>query len=90
MRSFLDFDFVNLALTPMFLFSATFFPLSEYPDALATVVRWTPLYQGVALCRALTTGEVHLGLFQNAAYLLVLVVVGVVVASRRIDGLLRS
>ena len=90
MRSFLDFDFVNLAITPMFLFSATFFPLSEYPDALATVVRWTPLYQGVALCRALTTGEVHAGLLGHAAYLLVLVVVGVVVASRRIDGLLRS
>ena len=90
LRSILDFDFVNLAITPMFLFSATFFPLSEYPDALATVVRWTPLYQGVALCRALTTGEVHAGLLGHAAYLLVLVVVGVVVASRRIDGLLRS
>ena len=31
LRSFLDFDFVNLAITPMFLFSATFFPLSRLP-----------------------------------------------------------
>ena len=35
MRSWIDFDFVNLALIPMFLFSATFFPLSQYPDAVA-------------------------------------------------------
>ena len=26
MRSFLDFDYVNLAIVPLFLFSATFFP----------------------------------------------------------------
>jgi len=90
MRSFLDFDFVNLAVTPMFLFSATFFPLSEYPGWLAAVVQATPLYQGVALCRALTTGEVGPGLLVHVAYLAVMVVVGVSVAGRRIDDLLRS
>lgn len=89
MRSFLDFDFINLAITPMFLFSATFFPLDQYPASVATVVRFTPLYQGVALCRALTTGEVHLGLLWHVAYLVVLVAVGVTVAGRRIDTLLR-
>lgn len=89
MRSFLDFDFVNLAITPMFLFSATFFPLDQYPDTVATIVGFTPLYQGVALCRALTTGEVHLGLLAHVAYLVVLVAIGVTVAGRRIDTLLR-
>jgi lipooligosaccharide transport system permease protein len=89
MRSFLDFDFVNLAITPMFLFSATFFPLDQYPPAVATVVRFTPLYQGVALCRALTTGEVHLGLLLHVAYLAVFAAVGMAVAGRRIDQLLR-
>jgi lipooligosaccharide transport system permease protein len=90
MRSFLDFDFVNLAITPMFLFSATFFPLDEYPGWIATVVQLTPLYQGVALCRAFTTGEVDAGLLVHVAYLVVMVVVGVAVAGRRIDALLRS
>ncbi len=89
MRSFLDFDFINLAITPMFLFSATFFPLDQYPSGVAAVVRITPLYQGVALCRALTTGEVHVGLLGHVAYLAVLAVVGVAVAGRRIDSLLR-
>ena len=31
MRSFLDFDYVNLAIVPLFLFSATFFPLVAVP-----------------------------------------------------------
>src|SRR3546814_5689643 len=82
MRSYLDFSFVNLAITPMFLFSATFFPLSEYPGWIAGVVRATPLYQGVALCRALTTGEVEAGLLVHVAYLAAMVAVGVAVAGR--------
>ena len=90
MRSFLDFDFINLAIMPMFLFSGTFFPLEQYPDAVADVVRFTPLYQGVALCRALTTGEVHPGLGWHVAYLAVFALVGVAVGGRRIDTLLRS
>ena len=32
MRSFIDFDLVNLVIIPMFLFSGTFFPVSQYPD----------------------------------------------------------
>ena len=60
MRSWIDFDFVNLALIPMFLFSATFFPLSQYPEGLQWVMRCTPLYQGVALERALATRRLDL------------------------------
>ena len=89
MRSFLDFDFINLAITPMFLFSATFFPLDRYPDGIGTAVQFTPLYQGVALCRALTTGEVDAGLFVHVAYLAILTVVGIAVGGRRLDTLLR-
>ena len=47
MRSWQDFDILNLAILPMFLFSATFFPLSTYPDWLEWVIRATPLYNGV-------------------------------------------
>ena len=90
LRSFLDFDFVNLAIIPMFLFSATFFPLERYPAGVEQLVQLTPLYQGVALCRAFTTGEVHVGLLVHVAYLLAFVGVGVMVASRRIDALLRT
>ena len=81
MRSWVDFDYVNLALVPMFLFSATFFPLSRYPEALQVVVKVTPLYQGVALLRGLTLGVVSWTMLLNVLYLAVMGVIGVRVAT---------
>jgi lipooligosaccharide transport system permease protein len=89
MRSFLDFDYVNLAIVPLFLFSATFFPLSRYPAGLEAIIRVTPLYQGVVLERSLVLGDVHWSLFLNAAYLLVMGTVGVRIAGRRLGRLLQ-
>jgi lipooligosaccharide transport system permease protein len=89
MRSFLDFDYVNLAIVPLFLFSATFFPLSRYPAGLEAIIRVTPLYQGVVLERSLVLGDVHWSLLLNAAYLLVMGVVGVRIAGRRLGRLLQ-
>lgn len=88
MRSFIDFDYVNLALVPLFLFSATFFPLSRYPDALQWVVRCTPLYQGVELERSLVLGDVRWTLLVHVAYLLLMGTVGVNIAARRLGRLL--
>lgn len=88
MRSWQDFDILNLAILPMFLFSATFFPLSTYPDWLQTVIQATPLYHGVDLLRALTTGTVGSGQLVNVAYLAVLGLVGTWIASRRVETLL--
>ncbi len=86
MRSWTDFDFVNLALIPMFLFAATFFPLSQYPTGLLWVVRCTPLYQGVALERGLTTGQLTWTMLLNVAYLAVMGTVGLRIATRRLEG----
>jgi len=89
MRSFLDFDYINLAIVPLFLFSATFFPLSQYPPALETFIRVTPLYQGVVLERALVLGELHWTLLLNVAYLATMGTVGLRIASRRLGRLLQ-
>lgn len=88
-RSWLDFDVVNVAVISMLLFSATFFPLEEYPDWLAAVIEWTPLYQGVRLCRAFTLGDVDAGLLVPIAYLLAMTALGVAVSSRRLAARLR-
>jgi lipooligosaccharide transport system permease protein len=90
MRSWVDFDYITLAVQPMFLFSATFFPLSTYPDAVQWLVRATPLYHGVALERALMLGEVGWGVLGHVAYLVVLGAIGVVGAARRLERLLLS
>ena len=51
----------RFAIIPMFLFSGTFFPISQLPTWLEVVAYCTPLYHGVALCRDLTLGQVGLG-----------------------------
>jgi lipooligosaccharide transport system permease protein len=90
LRSFVDFDLVQLVIVPMFLFSATFFPLEEYPDAVGSVVQLTPLYQGVHLCRSLVLGDVGWGLLVPVAYLVVMAAVSVVVAGRRLTRILTA
>jgi lipooligosaccharide transport system permease protein len=88
MRSWQDFDLVQLALMPMFLFSTTFFPLTVYPDAVQVAVRCMPLYHAIEIMRALCTGFVDVSLLGHLAYFAVMVVVGVVVAARRLGTLL--
>jgi len=88
MRSWMDFDYINLAIQPMFLFSATFFPLATYPPVAQWLVQATPLYHGVALERAVMLGEVTGGLLWHVAYLVVFGLVGLVGTARRIERLL--
>jgi lipooligosaccharide transport system permease protein len=88
MKSWQDFEYVQLAIIPMFLFSATFFPITAFDGALRWVVEATPLYRGVALCRELTTGALSLDSAVSVVYLLVMGTVGLMVASRRFDKLL--
>jgi len=83
-----DFDLVMLGLTPLFLFSATFFPVTRYPPALQVVVQFSPLYRGVDLVRALTTGNLSPVQLVDVAFLLALGVAGIAVTSRRLGRLL--
>ena len=89
MRTWTDFDYVNLAIIPMFLFSATFFPITQYPPAVQFVVKLTPLYQGVALERGLCLGQLQWTMLLNAAYLVVMGALGIRVATRRLRMLLQ-
>jgi lipooligosaccharide transport system permease protein len=88
MRTWQDFEWITLATVPMFLLSATFYPITTYPPALQTIVRWTPLYQVVDLVRSLTTGALHPGLVWNLLYLVVIGAVGLSVARSRLGTLL--
>jgi lipooligosaccharide transport system permease protein len=88
MRSWQDFDLVTLAILPMFLFSATFYPVSTYPPVARWLVEVTPLYHAVALIRSLTLGTVGWSLLGHLAYLAGMGLVGVAVAGRRLERLL--
>ena len=73
----------RFAFVPMFLFSATFFPLSAYPASLRPVVQFFPLYHGVALVRAAAYGRGSLGTeTAHLAVLLVMAAAGVLLGRR--------
>jgi len=88
MRTWQDFEFLQLVMLPMFMFSATFYPITVYPTAIQWLVRVLPLYNGISLIRALMTGSVGWVQLVNIAYLATLGIVGMIVASRRVDRLL--
>jgi lipooligosaccharide transport system permease protein len=88
MRSWTDFDLVQLVTMPLFLFSATFFPLAVYPPAIRPLVQLSPLYHGTTLLRSLTLGTADWGDLGHVAYLLAITVAGLIVATRRLKTLL--
>ena len=88
MKTWQDFDLIQLVILPLFLFSATFYPIETYPEALRVVIQLTPLYQGVDLIRALTVGAIGPILLFHVAYLAVMGIGGLLIVSRRLDRLL--
>lgn len=60
---------MTLVVFPLFLFSGTFFPVSQYPGFLQPIVRATPLFHSASLMRDLTTGAVTGGTLLHVAYL---------------------
>ena len=88
MRSWQDFDMVQLVTLPLFLFSATFYPLDVYPPAIQSLTRFSPLYHGVEIVRALTLGRFDWSIAGHVAFLLVMGGIGVTIAARRIEKLL--
>jgi lipooligosaccharide transport system permease protein len=87
-RTWRDFDWQQLIWLPMFVLSASFFPLSVYPDAVQWLVRLSPLYQGVALMRMLLLGDVDATALLHVAYLLLMGALALRHATRRMSRLL--
>jgi lipooligosaccharide transport system permease protein len=72
----------RFGIIPMFLFSGTFFPVSQLPAALRPVAYVTPLWHGVDLSRHLALGRASLlGSLAHVAYLVLWIAVGTAIAS---------
>ena len=73
----------RFVITPMFLFSGTFFPIEQLPDLVEPIAYLTPLYHGVALTRGLALGSIDAaGIAIHAAFLVAVVVVGGILFDR--------
>jgi lipooligosaccharide transport system permease protein len=88
MRTWQDFDLIQLVILPLFLFSATFYPITTYPEPIRILVQLTPLYHGVDLIRGLTTGNLAPGLLLHVVYLVAMGLLGLAITSRRLQRLL--
>jgi len=88
MRSWQDLDLIFVVTLPLFLFSATFFPITAYPEPLRVIVELSPLYRGVDLVRGLTIGVVGWSQLIDVIYLLLMGSVFLWIASRRLGRML--
>lgn len=87
LKTFQQMDWVQFVLLPMFLLSATFFPITVYPEGVQWVIMALPLWHGVELVRGLTTGAVDVDLLWHVGYYLVMVAGGLMFTTRRLRAL---
>ncbi|HEX7495031.1 MAG TPA: ABC transporter permease [Candidatus Limnocylindrales bacterium] len=80
----------RFGITPLFLFSGTFFPIEKLPLLLQPLAWLTPLYHGVAVARSLSLGQsepmawlVHVGAL--VAFAVAGVVAGRITFRRRLE-----
>lgn len=74
----------RLVVTPLFLLSGTFFPIEELPFWGRLIAQLTPLFHGVELVRQVTIYEVDTSAVWHLAYLVALLLVGVIVGIRKL------
>ena len=73
----------RFVITPLFLFSGVFFPISRLPRPLQMLAALTPLFHGVALTRGLTLGSLESpGWIIHVAYLGAMLAAGAAAALR--------
>jgi lipooligosaccharide transport system permease protein len=87
LKTFQQMDVIPLVLLPMFLLSATFFPITVYPEAIQWFIKALPLWHGVELVRGLTTGALSVAMLGHLAYYLGMIAVGLIFTTRRLRAL---
>jgi lipooligosaccharide transport system permease protein len=87
LKTFQQMDWVQFVLLPMFLFSATFYPITVYSPPIQAIVEALPLWHGVELIRGLTTGAIGPALVWHVLYFVAMVVIGLVFTTRRLRAL---
>ncbi|MGO1523481.1 MAG: ABC transporter permease [Nesterenkonia sp.] len=87
MKRFQQMDWMMMILIPMFLFSATLFPIDVYPSGVQMVIQALPLWHGVELMRDIAFWNFSAMSLVHLGYYLVLVTAGGLLASYRMKAL---
>jgi lipooligosaccharide transport system permease protein len=71
----------RMLIMPLYMFSGTFFAVSQLPGPVRVLIEALPLAQGVALCRSLALGAAGApAIAAHAAYLCALTIIGFALA----------
>jgi lipooligosaccharide transport system permease protein len=87
MKTFQQMDWIAFVMLPMFLFSATFYPITVYPEPIQWLVQALPLWHGVELIRGLTTGALSVAMLGHVLYYVVMIAIGLVFTTSRLKKL---
>lgn len=87
MKTFQQMDWIAFVMLPMFLFSATFYPITVYPEPIQWFVQALPLWHGVELVRGLTTGALSVAMLGHVLYYVVMITVGLIFTTKRLKVL---
>ncbi|UKA67863.1 ABC transporter permease [Arthrobacter sp. FW306-05-C] len=87
LKTFQQMDWINFILLPMFLFSATFYPLSVYPQPIQWFIQTMPLWHGVELLRQISVGSFTSATLLHVGYYLVMTAVGMLLTTLRLRSL---
>ncbi|MEA1903928.1 MAG: ABC transporter permease [Actinomycetota bacterium] len=85
----------RFGIVPLFLFSGTFFPISQLPGFLQPIAYATPLFHGVELVRKITLTGVDetivtaMPMWIHVVYLLVMLAIGIYLSVRILDKRIR-
>lgn len=87
MKTFQQMDWINFFLLPMFLFSATFYPLSVYPQVIQWFIQAMPLWHGVELLRQISVGSFSPATAIHVGYYVVMIALGIMLTTGRLRRL---
>lgn len=87
MKTFQQMEWVNFVMLPMFLFSATFYPLSVYPQGIQWFIQALPLWHGVELLRQISVASFGPATLIHLGYFVVMIAVGMLLTTLRLRKL---
>ena len=79
----------RFGITPLFLFSGTFYPIESLPDLIRPIAWLSPLWHGVDLCRSLMLGTIDRDPLLAVLHVVVLgtiTVLGAAAATRTVEA----
>ena len=87
LKTFQQMDWINFIMLPMFLFSATFYPLGVYPQPIQWLIQAMPLWHGVELLRQISVGSFTAATPIHIGYYLVMTAAGMLLTTMRLRQL---